>query len=141
MGPFPAAAQTAPAPAATPRAHAAARGPRKPASSEFDVVDWLSLTPSTNSLIRAPNQAAGVDLTAREDESYVTVYARKKRPDAGPRIDPGYAPSESDSAVPDYDHVRYLPPTHCANGAYNTVAGQSANTNDLMGFLGSGAGC
>jgi hypothetical protein len=134
------AAAPAAAQPAVPRAHAAAKPVSKPAASGFDVVNWLSLTPSANSLIRAPNQP--VDISTHDDsDTYITVYARKKRPDVGPRIAGGYAPSQSDSALPDYDNIRYLPPTHCANGAYNTIAGQSANAADMLGFTGSGASC
>ncbi len=134
----------APAPASAPaaaRAHARAapNAPRKPATNDFDVVGWLMLTPTGNSLIRAPNQQDAMDLTARDDDTYVTVYGRKKRPDVGPRPDTGYAPADNDAGIP--NDVRYLPPGHCANAAYNTVAGQPATDQDLIGFLGSGAGC
>ena len=139
-------AGAAPDPAATPVPVKAARvqhGPRVPAkesANEFSVVDWLSLTPSANSLIRAPSQQAGVDLTTRDDDdSLITVYAHKTRPDVGPRPVTGYTPLENGAALP--ANVRYLPPEHCANSAYNTVAGQSANDQDLIGFLGSGDGC
>jgi hypothetical protein len=118
------------------------RPPNKVASNEFAVMDWLSLTPAANSLIRTPNQAASVDLTARDDETFITVYARKKKfQDTGPRPVTGYAPGTDAGATPDYAHVRYLPPTHCANGGYSTVGGQSANGQDLIGFLGSGTDC
>ncbi len=115
---------------------------RKSAAGDFDVVGWLSLTPAANSLIRAPNQSAGVDLTARDDDTFITVYARRKKyPDLDQRPITGYAPGSDAGATPDFDHVRYLPPTHCSNGAYSTVGGQSANGQDLMGFLGSGTDC
>ncbi len=120
-------------------AHPTAKPPHKPGGNEFDVVNWLSLTPAANSLIRAPNQ---VDITTHaDDDTFITVYARKKRPDVGPRVAGGYAPSQSDSALPGYDDIRYLPPTHCANAAYSTVGGQPANAADLLGFTGSGVSC
>ncbi len=134
----PLAAQPPAAPAA--RAHAAAKPQARPAGNGFDVVNWLSLTPSANSLIRAPNQP--VDISTHDDsDTFITVYARKKRPDAGPRIAGGYAPSQSDSALPGFDDIRYLPPTHCANAAYSNVGGQPANAADLLGFTGSGVSC
>lgn len=129
----------APPTAARPYVPAPPRAPRKPATNDFDVVGWLALTPANNSLIRAPTQQAAMDLTAREDDTYVTVYGRKKRPDAGPRPDTGYAPADNGAGIP--NDVSYLPPGHCANAAYNTIAGQPASDQDLIGFLGSGAGC
>ena len=140
------AAGAAPDPAATlapvkgTRTQHTPRVQAKQSTNDFSVVEWLSLTPAANSLIRSPSQQAGVDLTTRDDDdSYITVYAHKKRPDVGPRPVTGYAPIENGAAVP--ADVRYLPPQHCANAAYNTVAGQSANAPDLIGYLGSGDGC
>jgi hypothetical protein len=136
----------APDPAATPapvmgtHAQHGPRVPVKESANDFSVVAWLSLTPAADSLIRSPSQQAGVDLTTRDDDdNNITVYARKKRPDVGPHPVTGYAPIDNGAAVP--ANVRYLPPEHCANAAYNTVAGQSASDQDLIGFLGSGDGC
>ncbi len=117
----------------------APRAPRKPAANDFEIVGWLALTPANSSLIRAPSQQDSMDLTARDDDTYITVYGRKKRPDVGPRPDTGYSPADNEAGIP--ADVRYLPPGHCANSAYSNVAGQPASDQDLIGFLGSGVGC
>jgi hypothetical protein len=108
-------------------------GPRvaKQSSSEFQIMDWVSVAPTGASLIRAP-----IDLRAREDESQITVFSRKKRPDVGPRPDVGYESLFSDAAIPQV--IPIGPVSSCSNGAYNTIAGQPANGRDLQGALGGG---
>jgi hypothetical protein len=122
---IPAAAQP---PAATP----AAGGPRVPSPSGFAVQPWVSLSQGP-SLIREPSDRQ-MDLAAREDETYVTVYAHKKAPElgAGRRID-GDEAGYSDAATP-WD-LPVAPPTNCSNSAYQTIGGQPANGADLMGAL------
>ncbi len=134
-------AQSASAPGSPPVSSRASayKPPRKGPSNEFDVVSWLSLTPAANSLIRDPNRAPAVDLTAREDDSNITVYGRKKHPDLSAPPPAGYAPLENEVAEP--RDLRIVPPTHCANAAYSDVGGQSANGSDLIGALGSSDGC
>jgi hypothetical protein len=132
-----AAGQSGSAPA--PQHSTAYKSPRKGPTNEFDVADWLSLTPAGNSLIRDPRQGAPVDLTARDDDTNVTVYGRKKHPDLSPPPPLGYAPLENEVAEP--RDLRIVPPTHCANAAYSDVGGQSANGSDLIGALGSSDGC
>jgi hypothetical protein len=113
--------------------------PRKAPANDFDVVDWLSLTPAGNSLIRDPKQAAPVDLTARDDDANITVYGRKKHPDLSAPPPMGYAPDTNEAAEP--RDLRIVPPTGCNNAAYSDVGGQPANGSDLIGALGSSAGC
>jgi hypothetical protein len=130
----------APAPVKRPHAQHVVRAPARESANDFSVVEWLSLAPAASSLIRAPSQPAGLDFTTRDDDdSNITVYAHKKRPDVGPHPDTGYTPLENDAAMP--ASLRIAPPTHCANSAYMTVAGQPAGAADLMGALGSGDGC
>jgi hypothetical protein len=125
--PFCAGAQ-APAPAA------GLRAPKKhPDPSAFVVLPWLSFEPTGSSLIRTREQ---MDLAAREDQTYITVFGRKQRPDVGPRRDDVYTPTTSEAAIP-WD-LPEQPPNSCSNGAYNTVAGQAATGGDLMGYLGGG---
>ncbi len=118
-------------------AQPAAGGPRAPAqksdSSGFAVVPWLSFDPVGASLIRSPSQ---MDLTAREDQTNITVFGHKRKPDVAPRRDDGYTPLNNAAAIP--NDIPVLPSSSCSNGAYNTVAGQAATGSDLVGFLGGG---
>jgi hypothetical protein len=125
---WPLAAGAQPPPSGGPRVPA-----KKPDASGFVVLPWLSFEPVGGSLIRSPAQ---MDLAAREDQTYITVFGRKQRPDVGPRRPDVYSPETSDAAIP-WD-IPEAPPSSCSNGAYNTVAGQSANGADLMGYLGGG---
>jgi hypothetical protein len=106
--------------------------PPNPAPTDFQILSWVSTTPAGGSLIRAPK----IDLTARDDDSQITVYGHKKRPDVGPRPDVGYEPLFSDAAIPQV--IPIGPVSSCSNGAYNTIAGQPANGRDLQGALGGG---
>lgn len=116
---------------------APAGGPRAPAKrsdpSAFVVLPWLSFEPTGSSLIRSHEQ---MDLAAREDQTYITVFGRKQKPDVGPRRDDVYTPASSEASIP-WD-LPEQPPNSCSNGAYNTVAGQAATGGDLMGYLGGG---
>jgi hypothetical protein len=96
-------------------------------------VPWLSFDPVGASLIRSPTQ---MDLAAREEQTYITVFGRKQKPDVGPRRPDEYTPLSSEAAIP--ENIPIGPPTGCSNGAYNTVAGQAATGGDLVGFLGGG---
>jgi hypothetical protein len=109
------------------------------ASSPFFAVQpWVSLSQGP-SLIRDPNPPPQMDLAAREDQTFVTVYAHKKReqsgPGAGRRVD-GDEAAYSDASTP-WD-LPVAPPTNCSNGAYQTIGGQPANGADLMGPMARG---
>jgi hypothetical protein len=125
---WPMGAGAQPPPAGGPRAPA-----KKPDVSGFVVLPWLSFEPAGSSLIRSQSQ---MDLAAREDQTYLTVFGRTQRPDVGPRRPDVYAPQTSEAAIP-WD-IPVGPPSSCSNGAYNTVAGQAATGADLVGFLGGG---
>jgi hypothetical protein len=108
-------------------------GPRapKPAYNPFAVASWASLDDPQGSLIRTPEQMA------RETDSYIEVYGRKKKFDKPlyRRID-GADPQWSEAATP-----RDLPlsnPTNCANESYQTIAGQPATGADMIGALARG---
>lgn len=110
-------------------------GPRAPApSNPFEVAGWATLDPVNRNLIRTP----GMDVDAKEDdgETHITVYGRKKRPDVGPRRPGGYEPLDNAALVPRV--IPIGPPSSCSRGAYETVAGQPATGNDLVGALGGG---
>ena len=117
-----------PAPAGGPRAQLKRADP-----SAFVVLPWLSFEPTGSSLIRTHAQ---MDLAAREDQTYITVFGRKQKADVGPRRDDVYTPLTSDASIP--WNLPEQPPNSCSNGAYNTVAGQAATGGDLMGYLGGG---
>ena len=112
------------------------RMPAKTAANPFDIVAWLDFAPRGASLIRSK-----IDVTAREsdDTTQITVFGRHRPKDPRPPPpDDHYTPLESDAAIP--RDVHYLPPGGCSNGAYQTVGGQPANGQDLIGQLGS-SGC
>ncbi len=97
---------------------------------------WASLSQGP-SLIRDPARPDAVDLSARDDETYVTVYARKKAPDfgTGRRVD-GDEPGYSDAATP--WTLPIVPPTNCGGSAYQTIGGQPGTGADLVGSLARG---
>jgi hypothetical protein len=113
-----------------------AGGPRaasKPAPSAFAVVPWLSFTPVGASLIRTPEQ---LDMEAREDQTYITVFGKKKKPDVGPRRDDVYTPLNSEASIP--VEIPVMPTQNCSNAAYDTVAGQAGTSGSMFGALGGG---
>jgi hypothetical protein len=110
------------------------RGTDNPFASAL--VPWFSLTPEGSSLIRAAPQG-GYDLTAREDQTYITVFGKKKPVD--PRSDREHdysSPAWSDIGLP--KDIPIGPPGSCSGGAYRTIGGQPATGADLMGGLGGG---
>jgi hypothetical protein len=135
-------AQPAPGPAAgaPPETSLAPRRVAKPApkpSSSLEVVPWFSLSPEGPSLIRTPGSRGAMDLAAREDQTYVTVYGHKKTVDLHADREHDYgAPSWSEIAMP--RDIPIGPPGSCSSGAYRTIGGQPANGADLMGGLGGG---
>ena len=112
--------------------------PPGPRADPFDVVGWVDLAPQDAYLIRNGQK---LDVTAREsdDTTSLTVYGPRRKPNLRPVApDDDYTPLGNDAAIP--RDVRYLPPTSCANSAYQTIGGQPATGQDLIGQLGSG-GC
>lgn len=110
-------------------------GPRAtPPANPFEVSGWVTLDPVNRNLIRSP----AMDVEAKEDEgeTHITVYGRKRRPDVGPRRPGGYEPLDNTALVPRV--IPIGPPSSCSRGAYETVAGQPATGNDLVGALGGG---
>ena len=115
------------------------RAARPAADNPFalNVVPWFSLAPQGSGLIRQGPQGS-MDLAARDDETYITVYGNKKKP-VDPRSDRVHdfsAPSWSDIGLP--KDIPVGPPGSCSSGAYRTIGGQPATGADLMGGLGGG---
>jgi hypothetical protein len=127
-----------PAPATPPPRKARAVKPAPaPHETGLEMVQWFSLTPQGAGLIRAPGKDAAIDMTARDDETYITVFGKKKVVDLHADREHDFsAPSWSDIAVP--RDLPVGPPGNCSNGAYRTIGGQPATGNDLMGGLGGG---
>jgi hypothetical protein len=101
------------------------------------VVPWFSLAPQGSSLIRT-REPGGLDMAAREDESDIMVYGRKKQA-VDPRTDREHdysAATWSDVGLP--KDIPVGPPGSCSSGAYRTIGGQAATGADLMGGLGGG---
>jgi hypothetical protein len=109
--------------------------PRAP-DNAFVLAPWASLSQG-QSLIRDPARPSSMDLSAGEDETYVTVYARKKAPDfgTGRRVD-GDEPGYSDAATP--WTLPIVPPTSCGGSAYQTIGGQPGTGADMVGGLARG---
>lgn len=139
----PALAQTPPA-SDGPAAPAAQEAPPrsrafKPKENPFalQVVPWFSLAPQGAGLIRAPANSGAMDLAARDDDTYITVYGRKKTVDL-------HADREHDFSAPGWTDIampKELPigsSGACSNQAYRTIGGQPATGADLMGGLGGG---
>jgi hypothetical protein len=127
-----------PRPAADPpaaRPHTAKTAAKE--SGALQVIPWFSLTPQGAGLIRTPGTERGIDLAAREDDTYITVYGKKKTVDlhAGQEHD-FTAPGWSELAMP--RDIPIGPPSSCSSGAYRTIGGQPANGQDLVGGLGGG---
>jgi hypothetical protein len=127
-----------PAPEATPLHKPRAVKPAAAAHDNgLDLVQWFSLTPQGTGLIRSPAKDGAIDLAARDDETYITVLAKKKVVDLHADREHDFtAPSWSDIAVP--RDLPVGPPGSCSSGAYRTIGGQPATGNDLMGGLGGG---
>jgi hypothetical protein len=127
-----------PAPAAAPpHKPRAAKPAAAPHETGLDMVQWFSLTPQGAGLIRSPGKDGGIDMAARDDETYITVLAKKKVVDLHADREHDFsAPSWSDIAVP--RDLGVEPPGSCSSGAYRTIGGQPATGNDLMGGLGGG---
>jgi hypothetical protein len=114
--------------------------PAKPRAADnpfaSQMVPWFSLTPEGSSLIRSA-PAGGYDLTAREDQTYITVFGKKKAVDPRPSTEHDYSsPAWSDIGLP--KDIPIGPPGSCSSGAYRTIGGQPATGADLMGGLGGG---
>ena len=102
----------------------------------MQVVPWFSLAPPGATLIR-PGPQGSLDLAAREDQTYITVFGKKKLVD--PRTDREHdysAATWSDVGLP--KDIPIGPPGNCSSGAYRTIGGQAATGADLMGGLGGG---
>jgi hypothetical protein len=126
----------APAPAPPHKARAA-KPAAAPHASGLEMVQWFSLTPQGTGLIRSPGKDGSIDMAARDDETYITVLAKKKVVDLHADREHDFsAPSWSDIAVP--RDLPVGPPGSCSSGAYRTIGGQPATGNDLMGGLGGG---
>jgi hypothetical protein len=105
-----------------------------PSANDFSLQPWVSLSQGP-SLIRDP--ITQTDITTHDsDDTYVTVYARKKHEREGPglgrRVD-GDEAGYSDAATP-WD-LPAAPPTHCGNSAYQNIGGQPGTGADMMGAL------
>jgi hypothetical protein len=116
------------------------RAPVKPRAEDnpfaSQLVPWFSLTPEGSSLIRAAPEG-GYDLTARDDQTYITVFGKKKAVDPRPDREHDYsAATWSDVGLP--KDIPIGPPGGCSSGAYRTIGGQPATGADLMGGLGGG---
>lgn len=119
-----------PAPAGGPRVTA----PQKSPANAFTIAPWASLEPAGGSLIRDRRQ---FDLTDRDEQSFVTVFGPRKRPDVRPPPqEEGFMPLENAAATP--ANIPEVPPTHCSNMAYDTVGGQAGTGQDMIGLLGGG---
>jgi hypothetical protein len=106
-------------------AHATAGNPASPQS--FQPVPGLAPIPSGR---------AALDLHVTDTTEWIIVNG-KRRPHGFPESAAGGdTPDESQAAIP--RAIRIAPPTSCPNEAYQTIAGQPATANDLVGFLGSG---
>ncbi len=115
----------------------APRAPRKDVSGGLEVVPWFTLAPQDSSLIRKPGPQGGIDMAAREDEPFITVYGRKKVEDLhADRQHDFSAPAWSDIAMP--KEIPIGPASSCSSGAYRTIGGQPATGMDLVGGLGGG---
>ncbi len=124
---------TADQPAARPHATKTA----EKETGALQVIPWFSLVPQGAGLIRTPGAARGIDLATPQDDTYITVYGKKKTVDlhAGQEHD-FTAPGWSELAVP--RDIPIGPPSSCSSGAYRTIGGQPANGQDLVGGLGGG---
>jgi hypothetical protein len=135
---FPALAPAQPlasADGSAPRPHAAKTAPKT--NGGLDVIPWFSLAPQGAGLIRTPGTEKGIDLAARQDDTYITVYGRKKTVDLHADREHDFtAPSWSDMVMP--REIPIGPPSSCSSGAYRTIGGQPANGQDLVGGLGGG---
>jgi hypothetical protein len=85
----------------------------------------------------APTSGARVDLHVVDDTEWITVTGTRRAHHVPATPANDYAPRESEMALP--RDIRIVPPNSCPNEAYQTIAGQPATANDLVGFLGSGA--
>jgi hypothetical protein len=125
------------APVAPPRRSKAPKAHPQDAFSALQVMPWFSLAPEGAGLIRAPSAPNAMDLAARDDDTYITVYGKKKTGDL-------HADREHDFSAPgwsDYVMPKELPigtPGSCSSGAYRTIGGQPATGADLVGGLGGG---
>jgi hypothetical protein len=104
------------------------------AGNDFSVQPWVSLSQGP-SLIR--DSSKRTDMATRDsDDTYITVYARKKRqvdgPGLGRRVD-GDEAGYSDAATP-WD-LPVAPPTTCGGSAYQIIGGQPGTGADMMGAL------
>jgi hypothetical protein len=93
-----------------------------------------SFTPAPGLAPISPGRAR-IDLHVTDNTEWIVVSGKRRSHDV-PESSASYSPHESGAAIP--QNIRIVPPTSCPNEAYQTIAGQPATANDLVGFLGSG---
>ena len=131
VGPALASAQPSKPKAASQRSATPAAKQRFQVIPGLEAIAGLSAAPDLSSHLQTNLLAAAGDVTS------ITVYGIRHRPRDFDVQTNDYAPNDSEAAVPRV--VRMMPPDVCPNAAYMTVAGQAANAQDLIGYLGSGS--
>jgi hypothetical protein len=109
-----------------------------PQANAFEFAPWASLTPTNSGLIRAAPQNTSLDFAPHEDQTFITVFGKKKGPEIGPRIRQDWEEPAGFTDVATPQNYGVGPAANCAGSSYRTIGGQAATGADMVGAMGGG---